>query len=155
MAVLAGRFTLVNRTKDTVTVGLIGNVTRDTLTKENIEYLCEWYGAKDWDYTLVDEREEKPDDLFISRCNFYIEFTRPNPEHNLWFVIGTEKRTGKSYLLESCMLERDAESFCESWGWSYDDGKKSYWLRMERMDHSESRQMALDIAKAIRLEGKS
>lgn len=46
-------------------------------------------------------------------------------------VIATLKGTEQTKVLESNLTEEQAESFCESWGWSYDDGHNSYWLGYE------------------------
>lgn len=36
-------------------------------------------------------------------------------------------------VLSDVSIEK-AQQFCEEWGWSYDDGKASYWLNIERMN---------------------
>lgn len=46
----------------------------------------------------------------------------------LYRVIATEKGTENKIILSSEITEEKALQFCESWGWSYDDGYKSYWL---------------------------
>ena len=47
-------------------------------------------------------------------------------------IIATRKANKKEKLvLATNVTEKVAENFCESWGWSYDDGKKSYWLDYE------------------------
>lgn len=46
-------------------------------------------------------------------------------------VIAIDKQTHERIVLEDDLTEAQAERFCEMWGWSYDDGKKSYWLEME------------------------
>lgn len=44
-----------------------------------------------------------------------------------------EKSTKKRSVLDTVDTERKAERFCEMWGWSYDDGEKSYWLEYEEV----------------------
>lgn len=51
----------------------------------------------------------------------------------LYRVIATEKGTEKTIVLSSGITEEKALKFCESWGWSYDDGYKSYWLGYEEI----------------------
>jgi len=46
-------------------------------------------------------------------------------------VIATLKGTEKETILKDNLTEKQAEKFCDSWGWSYDDGQKSYWLDYE------------------------
>lgn len=48
-------------------------------------------------------------------------------------VIATLKGTDKETILENNLTEKQALKFCESWGWSYDDEYKSYWLGYEEM----------------------
>ena len=44
-------------------------------------------------------------------------------------VIAT-KKSNRAETMEVCpaTTEEKAFRFCEQWGWSYDDGKHSYWL---------------------------
>ena len=37
-------------------------------------------------------------------------------------------KNGSDILIDTCETENEAESFCESWGWNYDDGSNSYYL---------------------------
>lgn len=46
-------------------------------------------------------------------------------------IIATMKGTNEEIVLEHGVSEEYAERFCEMWGWSYDDGKYSYWLNYE------------------------
>lgn len=46
-------------------------------------------------------------------------------------IIATLKGTEKTIILESGLTEKQAEKFCEMWGWSYDDGYNNYWLGYE------------------------
>lgn len=46
-------------------------------------------------------------------------------------VVATQKGTNNTIILESGLTEEKAQNFCEMWGWSYDDGKNSYWLGYE------------------------
>lgn len=43
-------------------------------------------------------------------------------------IYAKNKKTGKEIILATCLNEDKAESYCEAWGWSYDDGENSYWL---------------------------
>lgn len=43
-------------------------------------------------------------------------------------VYGKIKGTNKVVVVMQANTESEAEKFCESWGWSYDDGKHSYLL---------------------------
>lgn len=46
-----------------------------------------------------------------------------------YYVYTYSKATHKTVaVLESGLTREDAESFCEAWGWNYDDGERSYWL---------------------------
>ena len=41
----------------------------------------------------------------------------------------TDRKTNESFILESGVTERQAESFCESWGWFYcDENGKTWYL---------------------------
>lgn len=46
-------------------------------------------------------------------------------------VYGKSKNTGKISVIEVCNDLQDAEKFCESWGWSFDDGKEDYYITIE------------------------
>lgn len=47
-------------------------------------------------------------------------------------VFTTSKVTGQRVeILEDKLTERQAERFCEEWGWNYDDGERSFWLDYE------------------------
>lgn len=48
-------------------------------------------------------------------------------------IITIDKATKEETVLHANMSEKEAESFCDAWGWVYDDGKKSYWLGLEKM----------------------
>lgn len=44
-------------------------------------------------------------------------------------VYAIDKRTRQRAKLVYDATTKDAAvKFCESWGWNYDDGHKSYWL---------------------------
>lgn len=49
-------------------------------------------------------------------------------------IIGIRK-ANKSIIMTIAenLTEQQAESFCEAWGWCYDDGQHSYWLDYENM----------------------
>lgn len=49
----------------------------------------------------------------------------------MYRVIATAKGTKETIILESGLTEKQALKFCESWGWSYDDGLFNYWLDYE------------------------
>ena len=46
-------------------------------------------------------------------------------------VILINKVTKEETVLIDDITEQEAESFCEAWGWNYDDGYKSYWLGLD------------------------
>lgn len=46
-------------------------------------------------------------------------------------VYGKNKNTGKISVIEICDSPQDAEKFCESWGWMYDDGREDYYMIIE------------------------
>ena len=46
-------------------------------------------------------------------------------------VYGKNKKTGAISVIEVCNDSQDAERFCESWGWSFDDGKEDYYMTIE------------------------
>ena len=47
-------------------------------------------------------------------------------------VMATDKKTKEKTMLERDMTRKQAESFCEAWGWNYcDELGKSYWLSFE------------------------
>ena len=50
-------------------------------------------------------------------------------------VYGKNKNTGKISVIEICDSPQDAEKFCESWGWSFDDGREDYYMMIEEPDH--------------------
>ena len=50
-------------------------------------------------------------------------------------VYGKNKNTGKISVIEICDNQQDAERFCESWGWSFDDGREDYYMMIEDPDN--------------------
>ena len=49
-------------------------------------------------------------------------------------VIATKKSLpAETLVVFGPTTEDNAERFCEQWGWSYDDGRHSYWLGLEQM----------------------
>ena len=46
----------------------------------------------------------------------------------MFSVYITDKVTHEQSILESNLTEEQAESICEEWGWTYDDGHRSYWM---------------------------
>lgn len=83
---------------------------------------------KDWFlyYLLYVDNTEYPD--FVSwisdmlRSGVFVDVTEDI------FVYGRNHRTGAESIIEAFQTVEQAESFCESWGWMYDDGKDSYTL---------------------------
>ncbi len=46
-----------------------------------------------------------------------------------YYVYTYSKVTNRTVkILATGLTEEEAENFCESWGWNYDDGERSYWL---------------------------
>lgn len=50
-------------------------------------------------------------------------------------VYGGNKKNGKISVIEICDNQQDAERFCESWGWMYDDGREDYYMMIEDPDN--------------------
>lgn len=50
---------------------------------------------------------------------------------NLYNLVITRKADGEQSILEHNITEAQAEKMCEQWGWSYDDGKYSYYMGYE------------------------
>ena len=50
-------------------------------------------------------------------------------------VYGVNKKSGKVSVIEVCNNPEEAEKFCESWGWSFDDGKEDYYMMIEDPDN--------------------
>lgn len=50
-------------------------------------------------------------------------------------VYGKNKKTGAISVIEVCNDLQDAEKFCESWGWSFDDGREDYYMMIEDPDN--------------------
>lgn len=48
-------------------------------------------------------------------------------------IIATRKRDGQEKVLQTVSSAAKAEEFCEVWGWSYDDGRDTYWLSYEEV----------------------
>ena len=49
----------------------------------------------------------------------------------MYRVVKILKGTEETTTLEDNLTEEQAETICERWGWSYDDGHNSYWLGIE------------------------
>lgn len=49
-------------------------------------------------------------------------------------IIAIRKRDGQEKILQTVSTTAKAESFCEVWGWNYDDGQESYWLEYEEIN---------------------
>ena len=54
-------------------------------------------------------------------------------------VVGIEKGTDNKIIIEPNMTEPQAMKMCESWGWSYDDGVKSYYMDIEEVSENEAK----------------
>lgn len=50
-------------------------------------------------------------------------------------VYGVNKKSGKISVIDICDSPQDAEKFCESWGWSFDDGREDYYMMIEDPDN--------------------
>lgn len=50
-------------------------------------------------------------------------------------VYGKNKKTGATSVIDICNSPQDAEKFCESWGWSFDDGREDYYMMIEDPDN--------------------
>lgn len=50
-------------------------------------------------------------------------------------VYGKNKKNGKISVIEICDSPQDAEKFCESWGWMYDDGREDYYMIIEEPEN--------------------
>ena len=50
-------------------------------------------------------------------------------------VYGKNKKTGAISVIEVCNDSQEAEKFCESWGWSFDDGREDYYMMIEDPDN--------------------
>lgn len=50
-------------------------------------------------------------------------------------VYGKNKKTGATSVIDICDSPQDAEKFCESWGWSFDDGREDYYMMIEDPDN--------------------
>jgi hypothetical protein len=48
-------------------------------------------------------------------------------------IIATRKTDGKEKVLQTVSSKDRAESYCECWGWNYDDGQDTYWLDIEEI----------------------
>lgn len=47
-------------------------------------------------------------------------------------VMATDKKTKEKTMLKRDLTRKQAEQFCEMWGWTYcDELGKSYWLSFE------------------------
>lgn len=50
-------------------------------------------------------------------------------------VYGKNKKTGATSVIDICDSPQDAEKFCESWGWSFDDGREDYYMIIEEPEN--------------------
>lgn len=78
-------------------------------------------------------------------------------------VYGKNKKSGAISVIDICDSPQDAERFCESWGWSFDDGKEDYYMTIEEPDHkmfrvdvfgNNHRKMYFDTIEEAREYGK-
>ena len=60
-----------------------------------------------------------------------------NKKYKYWVVVGYLKsnKSIKKHITGFLNSEDKALNFCEAWGWSYDDGHKSYWLDYELIEY--------------------
>lgn len=48
-------------------------------------------------------------------------------------VVAINKRTKEERVLEDNLTEKQAESFCEAWGWNFvDENNFSWWLEIRQ-----------------------
>lgn len=49
----------------------------------------------------------------------------------MYIVTITDKATHEEMILSAFDSKEKALKMCESWGWTYDDGKAAYWMGYE------------------------
>ena len=95
----------------------------------------------------VIKRIETPEDEKIGKDDVLITFYRSyaHPQEGVLIykiryrdkvlVYGANKKSGNISVIEVCNSPQDAEKFCESWGWSFDDGREDYYMMIEEPDN--------------------
>ncbi len=53
----------------------------------------------------------------------------------MFAVIGMRKKSCEEIVIENGLSRTAAEKICEQWGWSYDDGKYSYWMYVKEVNN--------------------
>lgn len=64
----------------------------------------------------------------------------------MYNVIIKNKRTGKTAIYGTYAIEEQATKECEEWGWTYDDGKESYFMECEEIEDNNTIENLLEIA---------
>ncbi len=64
----------------------------------------------------------------------------------MYNVIIRNKRTGKPAIYGTYATEEQATKECEEWGWSYDDGKESYFMEYEETENNNIIENLLEMA---------
>lgn len=90
---------------------------------------------------VEDEKKSLPVDtvakIRIARAdeNFYNTWGFEDTGKEKYCVMAVKKgdSTVTVEVLSDVSVEK-AQQFCEEWGWSYDDGKASYWLNIEKIN---------------------
>lgn len=62
----------------------------------------------------------------------------------LYNLVLTRKGTNERSILSYGITEAQAERECEQWGWSYDDGKHSYYMSYEETSLTEKMKDVLE-----------
>ena len=52
-------------------------------------------------------------------------------------VYGINTKTHEKVTVDMCKNERQANKFCEEWGWIYDDETGRYWLGIEESEDKD------------------
>ena len=51
----------------------------------------------------------------------------------MYSVIIESKTEKTSYIMATGLTAQEAESLCDSWGWTYDNGKEAFWMSIEEV----------------------
>lgn len=65
----------------------------------------------------------------------------------LYNIVLTRKGTEERSILSYGITEAQAERECEQWGWSYDDGKHSYYMSYEETELTEEMKDLIENSK--------
>lgn len=52
----------------------------------------------------------------------------------MFIIEGILRHTKNVKVIEIVENECEAQKFCESWGWNYDDGQNAYWLSYRNLE---------------------